>query len=176
MATADLETKKKKLFTYAMKGKWEEVINLYGEDPRLHKAKITRSGSTALHVAVYDGKEDVVEQMVELAGSCRKHCKEALETQNGRKNTALHLAASMGNLRMCELIAQRHPDLVTFRNVDGESPLFLAALHGRKEAFICLHHFSHPNAAPPNYDNCRRNGADTILHCAIAGNFYGNVP
>ncbi|KAI9119442.1 hypothetical protein K1719_010117 [Acacia pycnantha] len=166
MAT-DLEMKKKQLFTFAMKGKWEEVIKLYGQDPRLHKAKITRSGSTALHIAVCDGNEEAVEQMVEHAGTCPQHCKEALQTQDDRKNTALHIAASMGNLRMCRLIASKNPSLVSVRNVDGETPLFLAALHGRKEAFLCLHHLF-----APNYDTCRRNCGNTILHCAINGDFY----
>ncbi|XP_054782653.1 ankyrin repeat-containing protein NPR4-like isoform X2 [Prosopis cineraria] len=168
----DLESSKKQLFTFAMKGKWEDVIELYKKEPRLHKARITRSGSTALHVAVFDGNEEVVEQMVKLAETCPIHCKEALETQNDRKNTALHVAASMGNLRICHLIAQKHPSLVNVRNVDGETPLFLAVLHGRKEAFLCLHYLSHPNGSSPNYVNCRRNDGDTILHCAIAGNFY----
>ncbi|XP_054790709.1 uncharacterized protein LOC129296114 [Prosopis cineraria] len=168
----DLESSKKQLFTFAMKGKWEDVIELYKKEPRLHKARITKSRSTALHVAVRDGNEEVVEQMVKLAETCPILCKEVLETQNDRKNTALHVAASMGNLRICHLIAQKHPSLVNVRNVDGETPIFLAALHGRKEAFLCLHYLSHPNGSSPNYVNCRRNDGNTFLHCAIAGNFY----
>ncbi|KAK4281202.1 hypothetical protein QN277_012724 [Acacia crassicarpa] len=172
MAT-DLEMKKKELFTFAMKGKWKEVIKLYEQDQRLHKAKITRSGSTALHIAVFDGNEEAVEQMVEHAGTCPQHCEEALQTQDDRKNTALHIAASMGNLRMCQLIASKNASLVSVRNVDGETPLFLAALHGRKEAFLCLRHVSHPNGTSTvNYDNCRRKDGYTILHSAINGDFY----
>ncbi|XP_028769165.1 uncharacterized protein LOC114726662 [Neltuma alba] len=178
------ESNKKTLFSWAMKGRWGEVIDMYRQDARLHNARITRSGHTALHIAVSDGKEDVVKQMLHVM-SQKQPRKEglikALRTPNNRNNTALHLAASMGNSRMCYIIASEDPALVDDRNVDGETPLFLAALHGRKQAFLCLHHIRNgPTTTPlranintvPFYANCRRNNGDTILHAAIHGNYF----
>ncbi|TXG63710.1 hypothetical protein EZV62_010704 [Acer yangbiense] len=46
----------------AMKGDWDEVVKIYSNNPSIHKAKITRSGGTALHIAVSDGKEDIVKK------------------------------------------------------------------------------------------------------------------
>ncbi|KAB1227045.1 hypothetical protein CJ030_MR1G014933 [Morella rubra] len=45
----------KDLFRKAMKGELVEVVEKYKSDPRAHKAKITKSGDTALHIAVSDG-------------------------------------------------------------------------------------------------------------------------
>ncbi|KAI9109947.1 hypothetical protein K1719_018988 [Acacia pycnantha] len=101
---AEYESNKKKLFPCAMRGEWEKVIELYKDDVSLHNARIIRSGQTALHIAISDGKEDVVKQMLHVMLS-QKHQLElvrALRTHNHRGNTALHLAASMGNTHNCQ--------------------------------------------------------------------------
>ncbi|PQM40041.1 hypothetical protein Pyn_33115 [Prunus yedoensis var. nudiflora] len=98
-----------------------------------------------------------------------------LERQNERGNTPLHLAASMGNVRMCECIAKRHPLLVGAPpNDDNETPLFLAALHGKKDAFLCLHniYINRLEDKQKRYNYCRRKDGDTILHCAISGDYF----
>ncbi|KAG5113735.1 hypothetical protein JHK82_037004 [Glycine max] len=164
----DMENTSKRLFKLCMKGEWGKVVETYSKDKKVHTAKITRTGDTALHIAVIDGQYDVVRQLVRLIPE------EALRIQNERKNTALHLAASMGSVGMCECIASSEPSLLNMRNLDGETPLFLAALHGRKHVFLCLHHRSNNiHTKDPNYySNCRRNDGDTILHSAIAGDYF----
>ncbi|KAG4960316.1 hypothetical protein JHK87_036949 [Glycine soja] len=164
----DIENASKRLFKLCMKGEWGKVVETYSKDKKVHTAKITRTGDTALHIAVIDGQYDVVRQLVRLIPE------EALRIQNERKNTALHLAASMGSVGMCECIASSEPSLLNMRNLDGETPLFLAALHGRKHVFLCLHHRSNnTHTKDPNYySNCRRNDGDTILHSAIAGDYF----
>ncbi|KAI9119264.1 hypothetical protein K1719_009939 [Acacia pycnantha] len=170
--------KKKQLFTFAMKGQWEQVIKMYVEDPRAHKSRITRSGDTALHIAVSEGKDEVVAEMVSLIVSHpdQLHIKVALQTQNNRRNTALHLAAEMGHSTICEKIANVEPSLLACRNGDGETPLFSAARFGRKPSFLFLHYIQNRNLpdgyTPPYYVNCRRNDGDTILHCAISGEYF----
>lgn len=165
---------KKKLFIYAIKGRWNNVIEMYKEDRRLQEVKITRMGDTALHIAVSYGLEDVVRQMVDIMYAS------ALKIQNnGDKNTVLHIAASMGNLKMCVIIAEKDPLLVDVRNINGETPMFLAALHGRKQVFLWLHFIrnsptnSSSSSSSPYYGNCRRNDGNTILHCAIDGDHFG---
>ncbi|CAB4291644.1 unnamed protein product [Prunus armeniaca] len=164
----DTEKIKKYLFQIAMKSEWKKVVRTYRLNPKAHKAKITRTGDTALHIAVSDRQEDHVEELVTLISH------DELETQNERGNTPLHLAASMGNVRMCECIAQRHPLLVGAPNDDNETPLFLAALHGKKYAFLCLHYIyiKSPDGEQKRYNYCRRKDGDTILHCAISGDYF----
>ncbi|WVY93992.1 hypothetical protein V8G54_033080 [Vigna mungo] len=166
----------KHLFKLCMKGEWEEVVRTFEKDKKAHTAKITKTGDTALHVAVTDDQYDIVEKLVKLICSETEEGKrkEALGIQNKRKNTALHFAASMGSVEMCEYIASAEASLLSMRNVDGETPLFLAALHGRKEVFLFLHYFSNNNHPEPldYYSNCRRTDGDTILHAAIAGDYF----
>uniref|UniRef100_A0A2N9JC16 PGG domain-containing protein n=1 Tax=Fagus sylvatica TaxID=28930 RepID=A0A2N9JC16_FAGSY len=51
----------------------------------------------------------------------------------------------------------------------SETPFFLAALYGKKEAFLCLHELC---GTENGYNYCRRKDGDTILHCAISGDYF----
>ncbi|CAL9023681.1 unnamed protein product [Prunus brigantina] len=168
MTKPDTESIKKYLFKITMKSQWKEVVQIYRQNPQVREARITRTGDTALHIAVSDGQEEHVEKLVQL------FTLKELRIQNDRGNTPLHLAASMGNVRMCECIAKDHPCLVNVLNKDNETPLFLAALHGRKDAFLCLHYICTPAFDDPQkrYNNCRRTDGETILHCAILGDYF----
>ncbi|KAJ9696105.1 hypothetical protein PVL29_008382 [Vitis rotundifolia] len=161
----DLHTIKKSLFNYAMQGKWNEVVNICRQQPRAHKAEIVVSGDTALHVAVSEGKESIVEELVELI---RETDLDALEIRNEQGNTPLHLAASMGNVPICKCLTGKHPKLVGVRNHENETPLFSAVLHGWKDAFLCLHKICDRTK---QYEYGRRADGKTILHCAIFGEF-----
>ncbi|KAL6345076.1 hypothetical protein AAG906_013559 [Vitis piasezkii] len=63
---SELEDIKETLFNSAIKGKWEDVVDLYKRQPRAHKAKMVISGETALPMAVSAGKEDVAEQLLSI--------------------------------------------------------------------------------------------------------------
>ncbi|KAA0038902.1 Death-associated protein kinase 1 [Cucumis melo var. makuwa] len=93
--------------------------------------------------------------------------KDILKLKNDRGNTPLHVAAAMGCARMCGIIGSEDEKLVDERNKDGETPLFLAALHDHKNAFYCLYDFCKMDLARFER-NCRRHfNGDTILHCAL---------
>ncbi|XP_042963495.1 uncharacterized protein LOC122297491 isoform X1 [Carya illinoinensis] len=178
----------------AMKSEWKKVVEKYRKELQYaHNLKITRSGDTALHIAVSDGQEEIVADLIHLMQSTRiNHAKEAVKTKNERDNTPLHTAAAMGNLPMCKLIAQVDPLLVGERNCEGETPFFLAALYGKKEAFLCLHkicvdqdrkqakrpedgdtiHQDNKQGAKIGYKYAKREDGDTILHCAINGEYF----
>nr|XP_023881104.1 uncharacterized protein LOC111993465 [Quercus suber] len=163
-----IEKIKKKLFKSAMRGQWENVLEIYSENNTVHKAKLTSSGDTALHIAVSDGKEEVVRKLVRYI-SAQPDGKEVLQIKNEQGSTPLHIAASMGNVAMCECIAKVDPSLVGARNDDNETPFFLAALSGKKDAFLRLHQIC---GTENGYEYSRRKDGDTILHCAIAGDYF----
>ncbi|KAB9049540.1 hypothetical protein FH972_026940 [Carpinus fangiana] len=158
------------LFQMAVKGKWEEVVNIYQWTPLAHKVKITKSGDTALHIAVSHGNEEIVEQLIAEIISPQGGSKEALKIRNKIGNTALHVAASMGSVGMCQCIAKVDPLLVGVRNEDGETPFFLAAVHGKKEAFLRLLDVCGSKDTCEVYS--RRNNGDTILHVAVNGDYF----
>ncbi|XP_057950777.1 uncharacterized protein LOC131145620 [Malania oleifera] len=78
------------------------------------------------------------------------------------------MAAALGNADMCSRIAGRDRRLLFSRNLESEIPLFLAAFHGKKEAFHCLHVLQNGT----DYWCSRKNNGDTILHVAICGEHY----
>ncbi|CAN6561245.1 unnamed protein product [Malus baccata var. baccata] len=165
----DTEKIKKYLFRIVMQRKWEAVVRTYKLNKKAHGAKITKSGDRALHVAVSDGQEKHVEELV------KQITKEQLQIQNERGNTPLHIAAWMGNVKMCCCLAEAQPSLVITFNVDNETPLFLAAVYGKKDAFLCMHHIYTPTFGDDpqkRYNYCRRNDGDTILHSAISGDYF----
>ncbi|GLT52330.1 hypothetical protein SLA2020_256780 [Shorea laevis] len=157
------------LFENAMKGRWDEVVGAVEKNPRAQEIKLTRSESTALHVAVLDGQTDIVLQLVERTG---ENASKILNMKNNKGNTALHLAAELGNVKICYCMASKHPELVSVHNNAGETPLFMAALQGKKEAFLCLHYLSQEAGKDIEYSSCRRSNGDTILHVAISGEFF----
>ncbi|PSS06360.1 Nuclear factor NF-kappa-B p50 subunit like [Actinidia chinensis var. chinensis] len=170
---------KKRLSNYALKGDWNEVLSIYKLHPEVHDAKITRTDDTALHMAVSSGKEDVVKKLVDIiskTGDVAK--KNAVKVQNERGNTPLHLAAAMGNVEMCKLIANADRGLIiSIRNNENETPLFVAARNGKKDAFLCLHDLIIPgdgeNAKTvKDYPYCRSRDGQTILHVAIEGEYF----
>jgi ankyrin repeat protein len=133
--------------------------------------KITKSGDTALHIAVSHGNEEIAKQLIAEIISPQGGSKEALKIRNKIGNTALHVAASMGSVGTCQCIAKVDPLLVGVRNEDGETPFFLAALHGKKKAFLCLLRFCGSKDICEGYS--KRNDGDTILHAAVAGDYFG---
>ncbi|KAK0582998.1 hypothetical protein LWI29_032134 [Acer saccharum] len=157
----------KKLFKNAMKGDWDEVVKIYSDNPSIHKAKITRSGGTALHIAVSDGREEIVKELVNII---KASAQEVLWIEDEIGNTPLHTAAMLGNVKMCKCIAEVDKRLIGARNKDSETLFFMAASHGHKHAFLCLHSLCELGEG---YAYSRRNDGETILHCAISGDYFG---
>ncbi|XP_054813261.1 uncharacterized protein LOC129313889 [Prosopis cineraria] len=177
MSSSDVElqeNKRDKLFSAVMKGKWLEVIEMYKQERDVRTVEIT-TRDNVIHMAALSGDAKVVANIVDF------ECEErdiVLRAGNDRKNTPLHFAASMGNVEICRKIGGAD-SLVTMRNIAGETPLFLAAFHGKKQAFLWLHYLymESPGASSTNHragasstdhPYWRRNNEDTILHCAIA--------
>ena len=177
------------LISAATEGDWFEVLELY-KKKELRMLKLSPTGDTALHMAASSGAVYIAERMLEYL-DCEKRnnnnesddhslrganengddeLKRALREKNDNGNTALHSAASAskGSYQMCKKIGKADPSLITRSNNFGETPLFMAAIHGNKESFLWLH--SRDGSAL----FYKRRSNDTILHCAIEGGHIGN--
>ncbi|XP_061373626.1 uncharacterized protein LOC133315954 [Gastrolobium bilobum] len=174
---------------YAFEGKWDKVIAMYYKFPEAHTAMINDSVGTALHVAVDLDEEDVVKELVnaiitkeideedalreeQQQQGPQSAKKKALEMENERGDTPLHVAASRGFARICKCIigiAKQRIYLLRRRNEQGETPLFLAAINWRKQAFAYLSDISRDSITLQ--DLVRDNG-DSILHSAISREYF----
>uniref|UniRef100_A0A803Q241 PGG domain-containing protein n=1 Tax=Cannabis sativa TaxID=3483 RepID=A0A803Q241_CANSA len=148
------------LFSYAMKGQWEEVLIIYKKSQEAQKAKITILEDTVLHIAISVGQTETAVELVRVSKNS------ILEVENARGNTALHIAAALGNLVVCTNMIKKNPNLIAIRNHNGETPVFLAALNGKKDTFLYLY------SKDKEESLVRRNNGDTILHAAISGEYF----
>ncbi|KAJ7977344.1 Ankyrin repeat-containing protein [Quillaja saponaria] len=138
---------KQTLIGYALRSEWAEVIKIYEQHSWTHTSVIARYGDTALHAAVIDGNYDIVEQLVgAITRFGQENAMKALLKKNEGGNIPLHLAASMGCMQMCRCIVEvdiyGEDDislLLCSRNNESETPLCLAALNSKKDAFLFLH-------------------------------------
>ena len=156
------------LYPSAIKGEWGKVLEICRKDMFLSTAPIINSLDTLFHLAAYDKLENKFEQLLQLLPQESTQIASALRRKNKKGNNPLHIAASVGNVKVCSLIIGISKSMINTYNNEGESPLFVAALHGRKEAFLYLH-----SECGPNEDYCIRKNGDTILHCAIAEEHFG---
>ncbi|KAI9126574.1 hypothetical protein K1719_002170 [Acacia pycnantha] len=131
---------------------------------------LTRCQSTALvtpclHVALNDFKDDRAEKIVDEIKTQQSWS--VLVRENNRGDTPLHCAASRGSLKMCKAIAKARDvyddRLIEARNKQGETPLFLAALHGHKDAFLYLNSLFHKFSILWR----RTSDGETVLQCTI---------
>ena len=164
-----------KLYRNTMTGEWDEVIKIYEKYTMAAiLTKINRSGDTPLHVAVSIAPDDIVEKLVDVINDFIVAGLQIMTNNEG--NTPLHVAASTGRVRMCVLLALAgaDEDLGLVRNNRGESSLFLAAFHGRKTIFFCLQQICvlHRKIVKNN-PAYRRNDGETILHCVIRWEYFG---
>lgn len=149
-------------------GNWDDVVKIYQyRKDIIQKAEINR----AMHVAISDGKTEVVDELLKNIDD------DAIrEMTNEAGENLLHLAASLGLTKMCNLLLSKDPKLIETRNTDGETPLFLAAMHGEKDTFYSLHPKCPITGLDTKYitRHCRKNDGNTILHVSIQGEHLGN--
>ncbi|XP_047179769.1 uncharacterized protein LOC124846508 [Vigna umbellata] len=165
-----LSNKVNRLAQFTLEGKWKEVEEMYNEYPACHTAKIDDFVGTALHVVVDLAEEKLVEKLV--IAIIRHKTRKALKVKNYRGDTALHVAASRGFTKICQIIVgenRKRIYLAKLKNKDGETPLFQAALNWKKQTFAYLSYLYGHSA--PMQDLVRYNG-DSILHCAIRREYF----
>ena len=156
------------LYPSAVKGDWEEVLKICRKEMFLSTSPIINSLDTVFHLAAYDDQKEYFEKLLQLLPQESTTIASALRRKNKKGNNPLHIAASVGSVMMCRLIIDISKSMINTYNNEGESPLFVAALHGHKEAFLYLH-----SECGPNEDYFIRKNGDTILHCAIAEEHHG---
>ena len=161
---------KKKKYKKIRSRQWAEVFNIYRDSfDQAHKV-MAMLRETVLHLVIAHGSEDIVEELVKIIDDNKDRFQNVLQYKNNQGNTPLHVAASTGSLSTCVWIAEADPSMGSERNKEGKSPLFLAALLGRTEVFLKLHHICKSHLGTSYY---RKEDGETILHCAIKREYWG---
>ncbi|KAG7969840.1 hypothetical protein I3843_07G052900, partial [Carya illinoinensis] len=113
-------------------------------------------GWTPLHYAAYYGREQVMELLLQYAGSSEFHKKD----KEGM--SALHIAAERGHLKIVKKVVSKFPSTYELLDNRGRTPLHVAAESGKSLPML-LYLFSN---APDDLINKRDNRGNTLLHLA----------
>ncbi|XVE89938.1 hypothetical protein DITRI_Ditri20bG0036400 [Diplodiscus trichospermus] len=112
---------------YDLKQMAEEIIRLPSLLPLVNQKN--SKGDTPLHVAARLGSFEMVQIFINCANNMNGEIEAGerlIRMVNMEKDTALHDAARNGHFSIAELLIRQDPELATFTNDIGESPLFIA--------------------------------------------------
>ncbi|XP_038886803.1 ankyrin repeat-containing protein ITN1-like, partial [Benincasa hispida] len=123
------------LYRAAVTGEWDVAEDIFNQDTGAIISRITLLSETALHVAVGTGNNlDFVEKLVELM--CERSLPLKLKDSYG--NTALAVAAIVGNVKAAKILVGKNKKLPLVKNKVNYSPLLLAAKYGHREMILYL--------------------------------------
>ncbi|KAK4391869.1 hypothetical protein Sango_1964700 [Sesamum angolense] len=112
----------------ALKGNWEEAKRIFDNDPEAMTASIDLMEATALHTAIRAGKPiHFVEKFIAAMPDDSLGVKDVIE------DTALSVAAAVGNIAAATILVERMPDLLYVPNFVGNFPVQIAALYAQRD-------------------------------------------
>ncbi|WOL19540.1 hypothetical protein Cni_G28338 [Canna indica] len=111
-----------------------------------------------LSVVIAKGKTDMAIKIID-----KMEAEKLINAKNYDEDTALHVAATLGNCRVAEALHNKNKYLVKQVNKKTETPLHKAVLNGQRDMFWLLVLLG---ASPLD----RREDGATMLHCAIMAN------
>jgi ankyrin repeat protein len=91
---------------------------------------VDNNGLTALHDAVTEGHQSVARILIERV-------EDLVNVQDDEKQTALHFAASTGNLDLTLLLLE-HKATIDWQDIEGYTPLHRAVCQHHEEVVFCL--------------------------------------
>ena len=158
------------------KGDWNSMLEFlkeHGSRPTILHPVSTEFKDTIVHAAAALGQKDVVKDLLVRIKEMNLETSLGVLLANQLGNNPLHSAALMGQVDTVRVIFDVVPDLASARNIYGETPIFQAAVSGSIQVFSEL-----ASKLPPGINDIinmlRRNDGDTILHCALSGEYFGS--
>ena len=126
----------RELYKALMKGDEQEVIQLCLSIPEGPSRIMTIHMDTVLHMATFSKQADLVLKLLE---NLPKTHLNKLTSQNDAGNTILHEAAtSNSTTNAAREMLNKAPELLSLRNLLGETPIFRAARYGKQRVFEFL--------------------------------------
>ncbi|KAA8544471.1 hypothetical protein F0562_022489 [Nyssa sinensis] len=126
-----------------LRGDWGSAKRFFDRDGSALTAKITSNSYTALHIAIGTGEAiPFVEKLVELMPT------EALEIQNNKGNTALVVAACVGNTEAAKILVNKNRRLPYIMNHRCLLPIHYAAANANEDLLKYLLPLTQNNVGP----------------------------
>ncbi|KAA8525836.1 hypothetical protein F0562_007691 [Nyssa sinensis] len=126
------------LYKAIIRGDWEKTKACFDKDRHAVTAKISENSNTALHIAVAARMTDKRRGTQFLRMLVEFMPRKALALKNIDGETALHVAAAVGNTQAAKLLVIKNGELLFIPNNDGWLPLHTAARFGYRETIQYL--------------------------------------
>ncbi|KAI3889013.1 hypothetical protein MKX03_012446 [Papaver bracteatum] len=178
------------LLRAALRGEWNSIIRFYTlhqvsnidiEDDNNRNVLVSPvSGDTILHICALCRRTDIMKQLLSILPAEKR----LLSVPNRKGNTVLHEASRTGIVEMAKLILNKEINggdqvLISVRNLNGETPIYWAAMYGHRDMLLFL------NATASSIEIIRstststaddplitRTDGSTILHAVVLAESY----
>ncbi|KAJ0747871.1 putative ankyrin repeat-containing domain-containing protein [Helianthus annuus] len=156
------------LYEAALKGDWKTAKRILDEKPDLIHFAITGNYETLLHVVASAESTKAVEEFVlNLVNMMDKN---DLKLQNKNYDTALSLAAAVGNVKTAKIMVNKNPALPEIPSCHETMPLYLAALFAKPEMVRYLYGISKKMSG----DYWSNDNRGWVLHKCVEAEIFGN--
>jgi ankyrin repeat protein len=152
------------LRTAVNNGNWDAASDFLKSQEHAMSAKISDHGRTVLHVAVFAGRERIVEKLVELMSEVE------LEIKDVNGVTALAQAVILQNIGMVDCMLTKNTNLLQIQDNSKRIPLIAALEYGNIEVARHLYSVSLP------YQTLSETESSTALTLFILLNDFGKDP
>ena len=95
-------------------GNWDAANRFISSHPESVTAKISITGSMALHIAIFDGHKNIVEELVKIMSE------EDLKIEDSDNYTVLGYCAIVGDIQMAKCIIGKSRTLLSIGNRDED--------------------------------------------------------
>nr|GEV86929.1 ankyrin repeat-containing protein [Tanacetum cinerariifolium] len=122
-----------KLRDATREGNWWRAKSILRRNRYEITIKINDVGETMLHLAVREGKNYFVQRLLNSI-----QCEELIEEKNIKGQTALHIAALVGNTYAAKLLVKKRDNLLDVKDNLGKVPLLIAYTTNHFSTFAYL--------------------------------------
>ncbi|KAH6828539.1 hypothetical protein C2S53_013787 [Perilla frutescens var. hirtella] len=135
------------LYKASLRGNWDATRLILEQNHELSKARVAPTLNTAVHIAVGTGK--AIPYLENLINTISK---DALVLKNNHGQTALHVAARIGNLAAARILVHKLPALLHEPDTWGVLPILNAALSAHRPTIDFFITHTRDNLDPNPYD------------------------
>ena len=139
---------------YIRQGDWDSANQFISSNPEAVTAQISISGSTALHIAIFEGHMNIVDELVNIMSE------ENLKIKDADDYTVLGYCAMVGNIQMAKCIIGKSRTLLSIGNGNDDLiPVVLALTYNPSGTEMARYLYSQT----PLEDLMPRNGINGVM-------------
>ena len=150
-------------------GNWDSANQFLSSHPEVLSAKISVDGDTALHIAIYSGHMNIVEELV------NKMSEENLKTKDNSDVTVLGFCAQIGKIEMAKCIIGKCRTLLSIENYNEQLIPVVVAIKSNPNAIDTVHYLYAETPKEDLMPGKGVNGATFVTQCIYAKAFGNNI-